>query len=387
MNDSAFEALPDWHTLPPPIAESPYYTFHLVTSGKFYALMKLLRPQFSHHPVHTDRVAREGSLLKKLHHPHIIQLLDTGFHHQSPYLLLAYTPGRTLRQYLQENNNKNDSAVIISQLCNALAYLHAQGVIHRDLKPENIWITAAGNQLKLLDFDLAMSDSLVPADYVTLQAGTPNYIAPEQSQNPNLITAQADIYSLGIVALEILTGKRELDALKYCPAPYKEWIQQCICQQPHQRPANGAAAKALLEKMNTSYTSPPKVRWLPISISIIAGLIIIIYYYIRNYIPANTQTHYSLGIDTTFIRSKMIDTAPTKTSTPDNRKPVPAAAAPLTTGKNDTSSKIVYICQSSSAKVYHIKKNCTSNCKSGVEAMSLKTAMEYQRRPCKRCVE
>jgi tRNA A-37 threonylcarbamoyl transferase component Bud32 len=169
-----------------------------------------------------ERFAREARALAKLSHPNIVAVYDYGQAGSYSFLLMEYVNGPNLRQLLQRGKMAPEEAlVIVPKICEALQFAHLHGVVHRDIKPENILLDNQG-QVKIGDFGIAkMAD--VPAQAGLTQdqqvIGTPHYMAPEQVEKPQTVDHRADIYSLGVVFYEMLTG--ELPLGKFAPPSQK----------------------------------------------------------------------------------------------------------------------------------------------------------------------
>jgi len=159
-------------------------------------------------PVLFDRFNREEEIGKKLDHPGVVKVLDDE-QRSRRYMVLEWVDGRLLRQILNEAKKlPPDRAIKITlALCKALDYIHGQGVVHRDLKPENIMI-GPDDQVKLIDFGIAANAGSRRLTFAKLTEamGTPDYISPEQVKGKRG-DARSDIYSLGIMFYEMLTGK------------------------------------------------------------------------------------------------------------------------------------------------------------------------------------
>src|SRR5262245_39719752 len=161
-------------------------------------------------PDFAERFAREGRALARLSHPSIVQVYDFGQAGGLYYLLMEYVDGPNLRQVLRSGTLSPRQALgIVPQICEALQYAHDEGIVHRDIKPENILLDRRG-RLKTADFGLAKllgkeapEAQLTGSGYVM---GTPLYMAPEQMARPLEVDHRADIYSLGVVFYEMLTG-------------------------------------------------------------------------------------------------------------------------------------------------------------------------------------
>ena len=148
--------------------------------------------------------------MSRLLHPNCVSVIDFGVE-GSPYLVMDFVTGRTVREVLQEGPLPATKAFrITQQILAGLAYAHAQGIVHRDLKPENLILSdepGLEEHLRILDFGLAkLRDG--PAMTAGLAVGTPSYMSPEQSGAPGDIDARTDIYTVGIVLFELLSGRK-----------------------------------------------------------------------------------------------------------------------------------------------------------------------------------
>jgi eukaryotic-like serine/threonine-protein kinase len=177
------------------------------------------------------RFRNERQILANLDHPNIARLLDGSTDHGSPYLVMEYVEGERLSDYLEHHNPDIATRLeLFRQICSAVHYAHQRMVIHRDLKPGNILVTANGTP-KLLDFGIA---KLLEADggspTVTLHAAqmlTPRYASPEQVRGEQ-VTTESDVYSLGVILFEMLTGR----------SPYRDAnTLRAVCEQEPERPS------------------------------------------------------------------------------------------------------------------------------------------------------
>ncbi|MFN0079009.1 MAG: protein kinase domain-containing protein [Prosthecobacter sp.] len=171
------------------------------------------------------RFEREGQLLARLHHPNIVAVHDSGTAGEFFYLIMEFVDGVNLRQAMRARRFTPVQALaIVPHICDALQYAHDEGVLHRDIKPENILLDAKG-RVKLADFGIAklLAESEVPANdaapadagltHAGTALGTPSYMSPEQRDTPADVDHRADIYSLGVVFYELLTGELPQDPL------------------------------------------------------------------------------------------------------------------------------------------------------------------------------
>ncbi len=170
--------------------------------------IKLPHAEMEADPVLFDRFQREEEIGKKLDHPGVVKVLNNE-ERSRRYMVLEWVDGRLLRQILNEQKKfPPDRAIRITlALCNALDYIHSQGVVHRDLKPENIMV-GPDDSVILIDFGIAANAGSRRLTFAKLTEamGTPDYISPEQVKGKRG-DARSDIYSLGIMFYEMLTGK------------------------------------------------------------------------------------------------------------------------------------------------------------------------------------
>ncbi|MCB1630173.1 MAG: serine/threonine protein kinase, partial [Xanthomonadales bacterium] len=165
-----------------------------------------------------ERFAREARTLAKLSHSNIVTVFEFGEREGLYYLMMEYVDGLNLREAIQTAAlDPSDALEIVSQVCAALQYAHEEGVVHRDIKPENVLLDSRG-RVKIADFGLAKLLGLSPIE-ITLTAthqvmGTFHYMAPEQLERPLEVDHRADIYSLGVVFYELLTGELPLGRFK-----------------------------------------------------------------------------------------------------------------------------------------------------------------------------
>ncbi len=172
--------------------------------------LKILSPQLGVDDVFVKRFQREATLAANLRHPGIVTVYDVGVEDHMRYIAMEYVEGRTLNDVLKERGGLDLSYVvsILEPLCQALDYAHSQGAIHRDIKPHNIMIGTDGRVL-LTDFGIARQTSADAAEKLTRTGtfmGTPEYLSPEQIETYH-IDGKSDLYSLGIVTYEIITGR------------------------------------------------------------------------------------------------------------------------------------------------------------------------------------
>lgn len=247
--------------------------------NRFVAL-KILPESMARDPSFAERLAREGQLLARLSHPNVVSVHDFGSANGFFYLLMEYVDGVNLRQAMQAGRFTAEQALaIVPMICEALQYAHDEGVLHRDIKPENILLDTKG-RVKLVDFGIAKladrddassaapSDG-APSDSVLTQSGsalgTPSYMAPEQRSSPSTVDPRADIYSLGVVFYEMLTG--ELPTGNFAPPSTRtpmdprvdEVVMRAMARQKEQRFRTAAEIRTCVETITRSPWSPTQV--------------------------------------------------------------------------------------------------------------------------------
>jgi serine/threonine protein kinase len=193
--------------------------------NRFVAL-KILPPGIGSEPAFAERFTREAQALARLNHPGIVTLYEFGETSGQFYFLMEYVDGVNLRQLLAERRiSAREALAIVPQICDALQFAHDQGIVHRDIKPENILLDRRG-RVKVADFGLAKlagtesfgvppsggPDRPNPECQASLTdagkiMGTPKYMAPEQVEHPGEVDNRADIYALGVVFYQMLTGE------------------------------------------------------------------------------------------------------------------------------------------------------------------------------------
>lgn len=177
--------------------------------------LKVLPKSLAATPGFAERFTREGRVLARLSHPNIVTVHDFGESGGFCYLIMEYVDGVNLRQAMRAGRFTPEQALgIIPVMCEALQYAHSQGVLHRDIKPENILLDAKG-KVKIADFGIAkILDESGDGGMLLTQSGarlgTAPYMAPEQIEKPGSVDHRADIYSLGVVFYEMLTGELPL---------------------------------------------------------------------------------------------------------------------------------------------------------------------------------
>ena len=228
--------------------------------------LKILSPKVAGDPAFAERFAREARAMAMLSHPHIVAVYDFGQTDGLYYFLMEYVDGLNLRQLLDSGKLAPAEALaIVPQICEALQFAHDHGIVHRDIKPENILLDKSG-QVKIADFGLAKLMGRQTSDLTLTGAGqvmgTPHYMAPEQTERPQEVDHRADIYSLGVVFYQMLTG--ELPLGRFAPPSKKvqidvrldEVVLRALEKEPELRYQQASQVKTHVE---TIVTTPPEV--------------------------------------------------------------------------------------------------------------------------------
>src|SRR5438270_11548476 len=167
------------------------------------------------------RFEREAKILKQLKHPNIVRLIGTGRYKKTPFFIMEYVEGESLdvilerrsslaRESLRERDGRFSWQEVVQlgqQLCEALQHAHQRGIIHRDLKPSNLMILPDGT-LKLTDFGIAKDVDVTALTGANVTVGTAAYMSPEQCKGETNLSHKSDLYSLGVVFYELLTGRK-----------------------------------------------------------------------------------------------------------------------------------------------------------------------------------
>lgn len=217
------------------------------------------------------RFEREANILKQLRHPHIVRLLATGHYRKTPFIAMEFIDGEALDRILARRSRLSweEVTTYVKQLCTALQHAHEQGIIHRDLKPSNLMVTR-DDILKLTDFGIAKDTDVTALTGANSTIGTAAYMSPEQCKGDKNLTNKSDLYSLGIVMFELLSGRKPFMAdstvdmfLKHVnerpprvgkivpdiPAKLEALILQLLEKSKEDRPPDAAWVGRLLEEI------------------------------------------------------------------------------------------------------------------------------------------
>ena len=227
-------------------------------------VLKLLNADLSRENEFLRRFIREYGILSKLSSPHIVKIFDQGYTDQHVYIAMEYFAGDDLKARIDRGIPPEEAIVLMIQMAKGLQAIHAAEVIHRDLKPQNIMFRADGS-LAILDFGIAkiVSEETQLTEHGQV-FGTPYYMSPEQGTG-KILDARSDLYSLGIIFYEMLTGKRMYsaenavaliykhlnDPIPFLPAQlsqYQTLLDRAVAKAPQDRFESAASMLAYIEK-------------------------------------------------------------------------------------------------------------------------------------------
>ena len=228
--------------------------------------LKILPATLAADPAFAERFAREARMLARLNHPNIVAIYDFGQAGGFYYLLMEFVDGVNLREAMKVGRFTPAQALsVVPRNCEALEFAHNEGILHRDIKPENILLDTRG-RVKVADFGIAKllaepeTDPSLTASGTVL--GTPNYMAPEQLERSGAVDQRADIYSLGVVFYEMLTG--ELPLGRFQPPSAKvqvdvrldEVVLHALEKEPARRYQQVSQVKTAVETISGSPAGP-----------------------------------------------------------------------------------------------------------------------------------
>ncbi|MCP4263191.1 MAG: protein kinase [Planctomycetes bacterium] len=229
--------------------------------------LKILPPEVGRTEAFAERFTREARSLAKLSHPRIVSVHDFGHTEDGLYyFIMEFIDGTDLRRVIQSGTlSAAEALAIIPQVCEALQFAHEEGIVHRDVKPENILLDKKG-RVKIADFGLAKLLDRPATVYTLTQAGqrmgTPHYMAPEQIEHPGQVDHRADIYSLGVVFYEMLTG--ELPLGMFAPPSQKVQVDvrldkvvlHSLEKEPERRYQHASEVKSDVEIISAEPNAP-----------------------------------------------------------------------------------------------------------------------------------
>jgi serine/threonine protein kinase len=205
--------------------------------------LKILPTEIGADPAFTQRFTREAQALARLSHPHIVTVYEFGQAEDTSYIVMEYVDGASLRHTIETGTLEPEHAlVLVPQICDALQYAHEEGIVHRDIKPENILLDRKGRP-KVADFGLSKlthdenhTEASLTGTHQVM--GTLRYMAPEQMEGTRDVDHRADIYSLGVVFYEMLTGELPIGASRRRRRRWRStcvWTMSCCGHSPRNR--------------------------------------------------------------------------------------------------------------------------------------------------------
>ena len=235
-----------------------YLAKDLILDGEEVAV-KVLRTNYQTDPIAVARFQREARAMADLDHPHIVRITDIGEEDGQQYLAMEYVAGLDLKRYIKENYPlSNEEAVrIMGQILLAMRLAHARGIVHRDLKPQNILLTPDGTA-KVTDFVIAVAFAETSLTQTNSMLGSVHYLSPEQARGSKA-TFQSDIYAMGIIFYEMLTGHIPYDgdsAVTIALQHFQKPLPSVIAENPSVPQAlENVVIKATAKKLSDRYQS------------------------------------------------------------------------------------------------------------------------------------
>lgn len=221
--------------------------------------VKVLRTNYQTDPIAVARFQREARAMADLDHPHIVRITDIGEEDGQQYLAMEYVAGLDLKRYIKEHYPlSNEEAVrIMGQILLAMRLAHTRGIVHRDLKPQNILLTPDGTA-KVTDFGIAVAFAETSLTQTNSMLGSVHYLSPEQARGSKA-TVQSDIYAMGIIFYEMLTGHIPYDgdsAVTIALQHFQKPLPSVIAENPSVPQAlENVIIKATAKKLTNRYRS------------------------------------------------------------------------------------------------------------------------------------
>ena len=235
-----------------------YLAKDLILDGEEVAV-KVLRTNYQTDPIAVARFQREARAMADLDHPHIVRITDIGEEDGQQYLAMEYVAGLDLKRYIKEHYPlSNEEAVrIMGQILLAMRLAHTRGIVHRDLKPQNILLTPDGTA-KVTDFGIAVAFAETSLTQTNSMLGSVHYLSPEQARGSKA-TVQSDIYAMGIIFYEMLTGHIPYDgdsAVTIALQHFQKPLPSVIAENPSVPQAlENVVIKATAKKLTDRYQS------------------------------------------------------------------------------------------------------------------------------------
>ena len=227
--------------------------------------LKVLPPHVAADPAFAQRFQREARALARLNHPNIVSIHEFGQAGPYYYFVMEYVDGANLRQLQRTRSFTPEEAIrIVPSICDALQFAHTEGIVHRDIKPENILVDSKG-RVKIADFGIAKLTNTAGEENVTQThrpMGTPKYMAPEQFASPDQVDHRADLFALGVVFYELLTGELPVGRFDLpsqrvaVDVRVDEVVLKSLQQRPERRYQTANAVKTDVERIGTPPPTP-----------------------------------------------------------------------------------------------------------------------------------
>ena len=242
--------------------------------------LKLMKPELANNVTSRQRFLREAQAASALQHSNVVAIHEVGELSEIPFIAMEYLVGESLRDRIKRRGAMpwREACRIAAEVADGLAAAHRQGLVHRDVKPANIWLQHPGQRVKLLDFGLVrLQHQDVELTREGLTVGTPAYMSPEQIRGQN-VDGRSDLFSLGVVLYECLTGKRPFSGdevlavmaqvLTHDPAPPRQLnpqvpeavsrlVMQLLAKDPARRPASASEVAENLRRLIRSLPNQP----------------------------------------------------------------------------------------------------------------------------------
>jgi eukaryotic-like serine/threonine-protein kinase len=230
----------------PPLIDGTYRVLRLLGRGSMGSVVlahdtrlerdvaiKVIRPEYVDSPEALDRFRQEARAMARVRDPHVVEIHALGDIAGAPYIVMEYVPGASLEATLDARGARplpiDEAIELLDQVCRGVEAIHESGAVHRDLKPSNI-LVGPGGRVAVADLGLARPVSCWGPDHAPEVAGTPAYIAPEvasQQQTAPSLVARGDVYALGVIGYQLLTGQLPFDS---------EDIQELLWRHAHEAP-------------------------------------------------------------------------------------------------------------------------------------------------------
>jgi eukaryotic-like serine/threonine-protein kinase len=261
IEDRLKAALSGRYTLDHEVGAGGMATVYLATDDKHdrKVALKVLKPDLAA-VLGPDRFPREIKIVAQFNHPHILSLYDSGESEGFLYYVMPFVEGESLRERMRREGQLPiaEAVRILREVVDALAYAHAHGIVHRDIKPDNVMIS--GRHAVVTDFGVAKALSAAGGEKLTtvgIAVGTPTYMAPEQAMGEVNVDHRADLYAVGVLGYEMLTGKPPFDG----PTAQAILSAHVLQESPDLRVLRPTVPPVLADALARCLAKDPKDRW------------------------------------------------------------------------------------------------------------------------------